>query len=648
MSNEEKRTVGTQMQNVPENPAGHENTENIDDSFEDKIEQAMAKIVSDTVGPQEQEAGVSRNAVPIQGVQPIPHGRPSGKKPKKVEKGRPVKRAAAKKAAPQKNQVQSAKSSSSKEQAKSGAKNQSNKSQARPMPKVGPGIKPMPKGGPNIKPMPKGSPGNSKGPGKAVVHQPVPPKSKGKKGIKAAAIIAAMVVVTAGCAYGAMSYYYSDKFFAGTVINGIDCSGLTIAQVEDKLADKVENYSIEVISRDLEPQKIQGADIGYEYVPDGSVGKAMDEQNPMAWVQGFFGGREVKASTHISYSKDKLEAQLNSLECAKPENQQAPENAYVAFKDTQFEIVPETGGRMLDSRAAFQVLKKAVGESAEAVNFDEENTYIPAAVRKDDPGLAATLESCNAYAKASITYTFGDQTVVLDGNTIKDWLTFDEKGQFVKDDVTFQQHVEEYVAQLAAEHDTVGKERNFHTTSGRDIIVSGGNYGWQINQSEEAAKLLEEIRTGQVVTREPVYAVTGYTYGESDIGDTYIEVDLSSQYMWYYQNGSVIFESSFVSGNMSYSDRATPTGVCHIYYKQRDQKLRGKKKPDGTYEYEQPVSYWMPFNGGVGFHDADWRWEFGGDIYLTNGSHGCINMPPSNAAVLYDLIDETVPIVVFY
>ncbi len=40
------------------------------------------------------------------------------------------------------------------------------------------------------------------------------------------------------------------------------------------------------------------------------------------------------------------------------------------------------------------------------------------------------------------------------------------------------------------------------------------------------------------------------------------------------------------------------------------------KKADGTYSYEQPVTYWMPFNGGIGFHDADWQPYFGGDRYL--------------------------------
>lgn len=115
--------------------------------------------------------------------------------------------------------------------------------------------------------------------------------------------------------------------------------------------------------------------------------------------------------------------------------------------------------------------------------------------------------------------------------------------------------------------------------------------------------------------------------------------------MYYYQNGADIFESDFVSGNMSYADRQTHAGIFTLYYKKSPDVLRGTMKADGTYEYESKVEYWMPFDGGIGFHDASWRGEFGGDIYLTDGSHGCINMPPENAGILYDLIQYDVPIV---
>ncbi|MDE8682492.1 peptidoglycan binding domain-containing protein, partial [Blautia schinkii] len=102
-----------------------------------------------------------------------------------------------------------------------------------------------------------------------------------------------------------------------------------------------------------------------------------------------------------------------------------------------------------------------------------------AEVTQDDPALQSALEECNNYTKASITYTFGSQTTTLNGDTIKDWLQFDEKGQLIWDDNSFQQHVSDYVAQLAATYDTVGTEREFQTTSGRTVYVSSSVYGWK-------------------------------------------------------------------------------------------------------------------------------------------------------------------------
>ena len=162
------------------------------------------------------------------------------------------------------------------------------------------------------------------------------------------------------------------------------------------------------------------------------------------------------------------------------------------------------------------------------------------------------------------------------------------------------------------------------------------------------AELTQEIQSGIQTTREPVYSMTANAHGYNDIGNTYIEVDLSEQHMYYYQNGEDIFESDIVSGDMRYADRQTPAGIYTLYYKKSPDVLRGKQLANGKYEYEAKVNYWMPFNGGIGFHDANWQPYFGGDRFMEGGSHGCINMPPDKAAELYNIIDYNIPIVCFY
>ena len=477
----------------------------------------------------------------------------------------------------------------------------------------------------------------------------VPIQKKKHKGLKVTGIIAAILAVTAGCAYGAVTYYYADRFFEGTYINGIDCSNKTAYEVEQAIASTVEAYSIEVTSRNQDPQTISGSQIGYQYMSDGEVLNLLKQQKPYEWVRGFMETRSYNTQENVTFDKTLLQNEVKALNCAQPENQVEPENAYVAMNGDEFTIVPETEGSKLKVKEAYKALDAAISGSQTSIDLGSTpDVYAVAAVTSEDSTLQATRDAYNNYTKASITYTFGDQTVTLDGSTLKNWLQFDEKGQLVQDDASFTQHVKDFVAQLASEHNTVGTTCSFNTTSGRTVSVYGSAYGWKIDQDAEAAQLTEEIRTGTQTTREPVYSMRANAYGYNDIGSTYIEVDLSSQHMYYYQGGSIIFDSDIVSGDIRYDDRATPPGIFTLYYKKSPDVLRGAKKPDGTYEYETSVTYWMPFNGGIGFHDATWQAYFGGDRYTYAGSHGCINMPLDAAATLYSIIDTNVPIVCFY
>ena len=473
---------------------------------------------------------------------------------------------------------------------------------------------------------------------------------KKKNKIKKIVILIILMIFVIGCCiYAGISYYYSYHFFYGTTINGIDSSNKTAYEVEQEIAGKKDNYTIQVRARMQDPQAITGKDIDYKYVSSGAVLQLLKTQKSWEWIGSLFETKNYMVQEETFFSREKLEEQVNSLNCAKKENQIAPENAYVSFVNSEFTIVPETEGNELNTKEAYQMICRAIDNDAAEVNLESDpKAYKKADVTKESSELQNMVNTYKNLTKANITYTFGDETVTLDGNTIKNWLQFDEKGQLLQNDEAFRQHVVDYVAQLAADHDTVGTERQFQTTSGRTVYVYGSAYGWKIDQDKEVAQLMQEIQSGTQTTREPVYSMRANAHGINDLGDTYIEVDLTEQYMWYYQDGNVIFESDIVSGLASDPERKTPPGIFTLYYKKSPDVLRGTKKADGTYSYEQPVTYWMPFNGGIGFHDADWQPYFGGDRYLTGGSHGCINMPPDKAGELYNIIQYNVPIICFY
>lgn len=473
-----------------------------------------------------------------------------------------------------------------------------------------------------------------------------PPKKKGKAK-KIAGLVAGMVLAVAAGAYAGVSYYYTDKFFEGTTINGIDCSGMTASEVEKLITEKVEDYSITIKARNVEPEVIKGSDLSYKYRSNGDIANFIKNQKCYLWPKGYFEPLIYTAGENITFDQKSLEEKLMELECAKDENQVDPVSAHILYENGSFSIIPENEGSSLILPRAYRELESAVSNSQMELDFNNTTAYEPALIKKDDPTLVESLESYNKYANASITYLFDDKTEVLDGNIIKDWLTPNSDGVMVKDDEVFREKVVEYVADLGRKYDTVGKPRTFTATTGRQVTVYAVEYGWSIDEAAEVEEVLSEIEAGEVVEREPIYAMMANSHDDSDVGNTYIEVDMGIQHMYYYMDGQIVFDADFISG-LPDGVHATPEGIYLLYGKESPSVLIGDMV-NGKPEYVTPVSYWMPFNGGIGFHDATWQYMgFGGALYTSLGSHGCINLSLDSAAALYSIIRFGDPIVCFY
>ena len=245
-------------------------------------------------------------------------------------------------------------------------------------------------------------------------------------------------------------------------------------------------------------------------------------------------------------------------------------------------------------------------------------------------------EKLDHWLAAEVTYEFGPQTEVVDASVVSGFIRLDGCEASIDEEA-----VKAWVAGLADRRDTYKREREFDSTLRGIITVSGGNYGWQIDQEAEAAALLASVEKGETIAREPVWSREGKDWGENnDIGDTYIEVDMGAQHMWAYKDGALVIDTDVVTGNIS-RHYGTPAIVAQIQYKDRNAVLRGDN-------YATPVKYWMPFYGNYGIHDASWRREFGGTVYLTNGSHGCVNTPPAAMKVIFETMDSGTPVVLYY
>ena len=204
---------------------------------------------------------------------------------------------------------------------------------------------------------------------KSEFRSTVSSDKKKNKIMKIVVMLIVMILVMSCCVYAGISYYYSYHFFLGTTINGIDSSNKTAYEVEQEIAGKKDNYVIQVSARMQEPQTITGKDIDYQYVSSGEILQLLKTQKPWEWIRVFFETKNYMVQEETVFSREKLEEQVSSLNCAKKENQIAPENAYVSFSNSEFTIVPETEGSELNAKEAYQMISRAIDNEAADVDL---------------------------------------------------------------------------------------------------------------------------------------------------------------------------------------------------------------------------------------------------------------------------------------
>lgn len=472
-------------------------------------------------------------------------------------------------------------------------------------------------------------------------EEDIPVKKKGsrKKPLIALLVVLGVLVL----AYAGAALFFTKHFFLYTKINGTEFSAKNVSAVEKYMEGQVQDYTLTLKEIDGGTEVIDGDDIDLAYVEGEELQKLLKKQNPLLWITALWNHPDITASVGVEYDEDKLDSVIESLQCMDADSQVAPQSARPVFQDTQFVVQGEVTGSQIDTEQFAKSVRSAISGFQSTLDMEKEGCYALPKFTADSPEVSAACDTMNGYLGAHVTYDFNPNTEIVDSSVISQWVTVDDNMN-----VTFNQDaVRGYIQELANKYDTYGKTRTIVTSLGNTVQVSGGSYGWQIDQQAEYNALTANIQNAETVTREPQYAKRAASHQGNDYGNSYVEIDLTNQHVWVYVNGQCAVETDCVTGNPN-KGNGTPQGVYSIAYKQTNTTLRGPKKADGTYEWESPVSYWMPFNGGIGLHDASWQSAFGGDRYLTYGSHGCVNLPPSVAGTVYNNIQTGTPVVCHY
>ena len=448
-------------------------------------------------------------------------------------------------------------------------------------------------------------------------------------------LIILLFLLTAG-AYGYGVYYFTSHFLPGSMVNGFNCSYMTVEESEKLLDERIGAYVLAVETRNNGQESISAQDAGLSYKSDGSVNQLVKEQQRFRWFLAFNQHQDYEIPSSIQYDEQKEEMAVAALKCMQPENSTEPSDAYIAEKDDKFIIIPEVEGAALDPEKTCQVILDAMLTGKVAVNLEESGCYKKPSVYQNDEMLVKNCEQANKLTDVVVTYDFDDRTETVDRDVIKGWLTKNDAGDYVLD----QNQMASYISGLAATYDTVGMDRTFSTYDGRGISIMGGTYGWKIDQEAEVKALTEIIENGETQVRKPVYAQEGLSRKTNDIGYTYIEIDLTAQRMVFYKNGTPIADAPVVSGNPYVPNCATPTGCYTVGETKSSYTVNGE-------DYPSAVNYWIPFDENLGINDAPWRTAFGEQLYEFEGTHGSICAPADQMQIIYNNVEKNTPVVIY-
>ncbi|MFM1525534.1 MULTISPECIES: L,D-transpeptidase family protein [Helcococcus] len=429
---------------------------------------------------------------------------------------------------------------------------------------------------------------------------------------------------------------FSEFSYPGTRLNGNDKSFVLLNNIFNYNTNNESNLNFKIEGRNSKELTISLNDIELN-----KKIKNVDKQpiqNSWIWPVDIFKNHNYKVEYDISYNKKKLEKILSESKLFNSIKE--PVDAKIEYNGTDYIITKHDLGDKLDKDKTLISIEDAIRNGETKLILDKQ--YINPKVLSDSKQLDNDLKKIKTISNLNYIFDFEDRKYELNGKDI--FQMYD----LVNDKyVLNKEKIEGYVIKIARETNTYAKEHKFKATGLGEITVPGGIYGWKMDVDktvENIIKMINEYKDGKV---EIAYEMEAKHRGKNDIGNTYIEIDLSRQHMWFYKDGKLVIDTDIISGDARSRNAATPTGVNKVWSKERGKDLIGANEITGE-KYVYPVEYWMPVGWtGSGIHDTSTRKEYGGNIYKTWGSSSCINTPPSVMKIIFENVPINTAVVIY-
>ncbi|MBG9981627.1 L,D-transpeptidase/peptidoglycan binding protein [Aerococcaceae bacterium DSM 111020] len=457
-----------------------------------------------------------------------------------------------------------------------------------------------------------------------------------KKGIIAFIAIVLLLVV----GYGAGIGYFSERFQPNTVFAGVDISNQTLEEANKNITESLADKSISITENGNEVGTIQIAQLEPEFHVEEVLTNAYQSQNPNQWLLSFFNSDQfdVNLNEYIDISENALNQALLDIGLGNGDREPSS-NASIEYTEVDgYHVKEAEQGNQLDHEKVNTLIMDNIAKGEDKTEINQ--AYLEPEITSDDETIQAMMEEINNAADMTLTLTISGEEETIQREQIMQWMGFDEQNQLTFD----YDAIYDYLGTLNDKYATFEKPREFESTLRGTVTVEPGTLGWSIDREAETEHIIADLQKGDDVKREPTIVGTGYNAEGSDIGNTYVEVDIDNQTMFYYEDGEMLFETLVVTGQVGTD---TVPGAYSIWDKQSPSSLRGYN-PRTERDYVQPVEYWLPFDDtGQGIHDANWQANFGGDTYQVSGSLGCINTPPDAMGELFEMVELGTPVIVF-
>lgn len=453
--------------------------------------------------------------------------------------------------------------------------------------------------------------------------------------------VPALLIALLILGYFLLAMYYKNGFSYNTWINGVYCTGKSIPEINDELRTRYETRSIEVYNPDGTVEYILPDEINYRIDFTDYLTSIKEKQNPYLWILNLF---DWKAGTDItpnfSYDSDALNHIINGLSFVN--NNKNSDKCYTKIIDSDNGFyLYDNYHKTVDPDAVYELVEKAL-YSEDPVVLTEDLLVFNDYSSKDLMTIKE-WDFVSDYLTQKITLDMGAEKIPIDSSVLSKFIVLEDNGKFKRNDdgslFVDEDKIRQYMDDICSMYDTYGKDRVYTTVKGEEKIITNVYYGTLLNHKAECDYLVNAIKNNISEEHIPTYIREGYVRGLDDIGPTYIEIDLGEQVLYYFEDGVVNLHCDIVSGLPGAN--LTPQMICSVYTKKKAAILRGTN-------YASYVDYWMAIYQGIGLHDASWQSAYGGDRYLTHGSHGCINMKKKDVSRLYDSVEIGIPVILYY